>query len=79
MFKAIADRIIVKLQDGNEGKVLYEVEPKYTNAGIVQSVGDRVRGVKPGDRVIFHLFDELPLPEEGFAVIRQKSLLGIWE
>ena len=79
MLKAIADRIIVKLQNENEGKILYEPEPKFTNVGIVQSVGDMVRGIKPGDKVVFHLFDELPLPEKGLAVIRQKSLLGVWE
>ena len=79
MLKAISDRIIVKLDKNNKGSILFNNENEYSNRGVVQSVGELVRGVKVGDKVIFHIFDELPLPEEGMAVIRQKSLLGIWE
>ena len=79
MLKAIADRIIIKSEEKKSGAILINAEQKYTGVGVVQSVGERVRGVKEGDKVAFHLFDELPLPEENLVVIRQKSLLGVWE
>lgn len=79
MLKAISDRIIVRLAKKSQAKILLNDEKYYTDRGIVESVGERVRGIKVGDKVVFHLFDELPLPEEGLVVIRQKSLLGMWE
>lgn len=79
MLKAVADRIIVKKIEKSTGKILIENEQKYVNEGIVQSVGERVRGVKKGDKIVFHRFDELTLEDEGLVVIRQKSLLGILE
>ncbi len=79
MLKAIADRIIIKPEEKKSGAILINAEQKFTGVGVVQSVGERVRGVKEGDKVAFHRFDELPLEDEGLVVIRQKSLLGIWE
>lgn len=79
MLKAISDRIIVRLAENTEAKILLPEEKRYTNRGVVESVGECVSGVKVGDKVIFHTFDELPLPEDGLVVIRQKSLLGMWE
>ena len=79
MLKAISDRIIVKPIRQSDSCVLLDKDLTYTNVGIVQSIGDKVSGVKIGDKILFHLFDELPLPEDGLVVIRQKSLLGMWE
>ncbi len=79
MLKAISDRIIVRLAEKPQSKIMFNAEKRYTDRGIVESVGDRVSGIKKGDKVVFHLFDELPLPEDGLVVIRQKSLLGMWE
>ena len=79
MLKAISDRIIVRLAKKSQAKILLNDEKYYTDRGIVESVGEQVCGIKVGDKVVFHLFDELPLPEEGLVVIRQKSLLGMWE
>ena len=79
MLKAISDRIIVRLAEREKSKILLKEEKYYTDRGVVESVGERVSGIKVGDKVIFHLFDELPLPEDGLVVIRQKSLLGMWE
>ena len=68
MLKAIADRLIVK-PDKTLPSVLIgvETEKKFTNQGVVQSVGEHI---------IFHRFDELPLPQNDLVVIREKSLLG---
>ena len=79
MFKAVSDRIFVRLEQKTKASIMLPDEKRYTDRGVVESVGERVSGVKAGDKVIFHLFDELPLPEDGLVVIRQKSLLGIWE
>lgn len=79
MLKAISDRIIVKLIKEQKTSVLIDNADDYTHIGVVESIGERVSGVKIGDKVAFHRFDELQLPEKNLAVIRQKSLLGIYE
>ena len=77
MLKAIADRLIVK-PDKTLPSVLVgvETEKKFTNQGVVQSVGDKVTMASVGEHIIFHRFDELPLPQNDLVVIREKSLLG---
>jgi len=79
MLQAIMDRIIVRLDEEEISPLILENDRYIRNKGVVQSVGDKVSQVKPGDRVVFHQFDELPLPEKGLVVIREKSLLGIYE
>lgn len=79
MLKAVADRIIVKLDESAQSALIMpDAEFNTRNSGVVLSVGDRVSLVRPGDRIVFHLFDELPLPEEGLAAIREKSVLGVY-
>ena len=77
MYKAITDRIIVKLDITTENKADFYIRPKYDNCGVVINIGDKVRGIKVGDKIIFHQFDELPLPEKGLAIVREKSVLGV--
>ncbi len=79
MLKAVSDRIIVKLEKDEQSKILINNKQEYANTGIVLSIGDKVKGVEIGDKIVFHRFDELPLGDDGLAVIRQKSLLGIYE
>ena len=79
MLKAVADRIIVKLDESVQSALIMpDTEFNTRNSGVVLSVGDRVSLVKSGDRIVFHLFDELPLPEEGMVAIREKSVLGVY-
>ncbi|MCQ2734687.1 MAG: co-chaperone GroES [Alphaproteobacteria bacterium] len=79
MLKAVADRIIVKLDEtAQSALIMPNVEFNTRNSGVVLSVGEKVTLVNPGDHVVFHLFDELPLPDEGVVVIREKSLLGVY-
>ncbi|MBR1841035.1 MAG: hypothetical protein IJ778_02785 [Alphaproteobacteria bacterium] len=79
MLKAVADRIIVKLDESAQSALIMpDVEFNTRNSGVVLSVGERVSLVSPGDHIVFHLFDELPLPDEGVVAIREKSLLGIY-
>lgn len=78
MLKAISDRIIVSLSESAKSSIIIPDEKMYCHEGIVCSVGPAVTIVKPGDRIVFHVFDELPLPQDKLAVIREKSLLGIY-
>ena len=79
MLKAVADRIIVKLDAATQSSLIIADAPvDVRNCGVVQSVGDKVKTIKKGNHIVFHLFDELPLPEDGLVVIREKSVLGIY-
>jgi len=79
MLKAVSDRIIVKLDEAVQSAlILPNSEFNTRNSGVVLSVGERVSLVHPGDHIVFHLFDELPLSENGLAVIREKSVLGVY-
>ena len=77
MLKAIEDRLIILPDKPLQHKLIMDC-PKndYTDQGIVQSVGDKVTMAKIGDYVVFHRFDELPLPNDGLVVVRESSLLG---
>lgn len=77
MYKAVTDRIIVKLDALSKNKAAFYLKPDYRNSGVVTSIGDKVCDIKVGDRIIFHQFDELPLPEEDLVAVREKSVLGI--
>lgn len=77
---AISDRIFIRLeapQKSLSGLILTN-NPERT-MGIVESVGPLVTAVQPGDKVLFHVFDELPTYDPDVVVIRQNSLLGRFE
>lgn len=74
--KAIKDRIIVKLEQPQK-QLIYTDSRQYSDRGTVVEVGENVHSVKIGEQIIFHSFDEIPLPEKGLAVIREKSVLAI--
>lgn len=76
MLKAINDRIIVKFDESKETTLILNEDYPRRDRGMVICVGDKVKSVKPGDYIIFHLFDEIALPEDGLAVIREKSVLA---
>jgi co-chaperonin GroES (HSP10) len=79
--KAIADRIFVRLEpvkDMTPGGVLVLSDiPEPRTVGTVESVGEQVKNVKPGDRVLFHVFDELETPETDVVAVRENSILGV--
>ena len=77
MYRAIMDRVIVHLCGTNDTSPLILSKEKYRDRGVVISVGPEVTGVKVGDEIIFHRFDDLPLGQPDIAVIRAKSILGI--
>lgn len=79
-FKAIGDRVFVRIDkkpQNSQGIILPDTAVNEQNYGTVESVGEKVTMVKAGDRVCFHIFDDLPTPDENLVVVREYSLLGI--
>ena len=77
MYEAFDDRLIIQPEkQETSGLLMIDKDKIYTNQGVVKSIGNKVTLVKVGDKVIFHCFDELPLPTEDFVVVREKSLLA---
>lgn len=83
MVKAIMDRVFIRLDDkktATEGGIfLPETVNGPRNVGIVESVGSDVSSVKAGDRVLFHVFDELPTYDPDVVIVRERSLLGVFD
>ena len=77
MYRAIMDRVIVRLCNADNKSPIIGTESRYRNRGVVLSVGPEVSEVKTGDEIIFHYFDDLPLAQEDIVAIREKSILGI--
>lgn len=79
--KAIADRIFVRLEPEAEktsgGVLLVSDIPEPRTVGVLESVGEQVKGIKPGDRVLFHVFDELETPVKDVVAVRENSILGV--
>lgn len=80
MIKAIADRVFVRLEPETTHSHLIIDNPQNQRViGRVESVGERVRLVKQGDKILFHIFDELPSAEKDVVVLRENSILGVFE
>lgn len=78
MVKAIMDRVFIRLEPVKaDGIIIPDDVKNPRNIGIVESVGEDVKSVKVGDKVVFHCFDELPTPDRDLVVVREFSLLGI--
>ncbi len=81
--RAVGDRVFIRLDvektatDG--GIFLPEDYAAERTTGVVESVGAKVRSVHCGDRVLFHVFDELPGYDKGVVVVREASILGVFE
>jgi co-chaperonin GroES (HSP10) len=74
------DRVLIRLEktkNKTAGGILLTDEAIPTRTvGVVESVGEDVRSVQIGDKVLFKVFDELPTIEDGLVVVRERSLLG---
>lgn len=76
MYRAIKDRIIIKIDESKKNKTIVGIEQNFNNIGFVLSVGDMVKTVKPGEHIIFHMYDEIEMPQKGLAVVREQSVLA---
>lgn len=83
MIRAVTDRVFIKLPPESEttdgGIIIPRDGPNERTVGEVVSVGEKVKSVKKGDRVLFHIFDDLPGPEKDIVVVRENSILGVFE
>ncbi len=79
--KAIMDRVFVRLtpveKQTSGGIILTDDFEQPRTIGIVESIGSQVTGIKPGDKVLFHVFDELPTYDSNIVVVRENSILGV--
>lgn len=83
MVKAITDRVFIRLDTkptATQGGIFFtEDYQSERTIGVVESIGPEVRGIKIGDKVLFHIFDELPTYDPDIVVVRQSSILGVFE
>ena len=83
MINAISDRVFIRLEPESiatsGGIILIDDYHSCRNIGVIESVGASVTSVKVGDKVLFHQFDELPTPDENLVVVRENSILGVYE
>ena len=83
MIKPISDRVFIRLapKDKNSSNsiILLDDYRHSQNIGRIESIGKDVKSVKVGDKVLFHIFDDLPTPDPSIVVIRENSILGVFE
>ena len=82
MVKPILDRVFIRTDEKTATKGGIFVPETIDNpptTGVVVGVGPEVVSVQIGDKVLFHIFDELPSYEKGVVVVRESSLLGVFE
>jgi co-chaperonin GroES (HSP10) len=81
--KAVMDRVFIRLDKQEEvtkgGIILAETIENPRTVGVVESIGDEVTSVKVGERVLCHCFDELPTYDPDVVVVRENSILGVFE
>ena len=78
--QTIMDRVLIRLDENKNktagGILLTDDAIPTRTVGVVESVGEDVRSVNIGDKVLFKVFDELPALEDDLVVVRERSLLG---
>ncbi|MBE6458334.1 MAG: co-chaperone GroES [Alphaproteobacteria bacterium] len=82
MVKAILDRVFIRIEQPTASKGGIFMPENIDNPptiGIVEAVGPDVGSVCKGDKVLFHVFDELPSYDKDVVVVRESSLLGVFE
>lgn len=82
MVKAVMDRVFIRLEAEKTTKggiILTDSVDNPRTVGVVEGVGPEVKSVNIGDKVLFHVFDELPTYDKDVVVVRENSILGIYE
>ncbi len=79
----IFDRILVRRKESEtrtaSGLYIADAAQEKPQEGYVLAVGDEVKRVRQGDRVMFAKYEgnEIPLGEEKFIIMKEESVLGI--
>ena len=71
--------IIVRDENGSAVDHASVVVKRNGDSLAVESIGEDVKSVKVGDKVLFHIWDELPTYDPDVVVVRENSLLGVFE
>lgn len=82
MVRAVMDRVFIRLEQEKTtkgGVILADNVDNPRTVGIIESVGEDVKSVKVGEKVLFHVFDELPTYDKDVVVVRENSILGVFE
>lgn len=82
MVKAVMDRVFIRLEEEKTTKggiIMVESVDNPRTIGVVESIGSDVKCVNVGDKVLFHVFDELPTYDKDVVVVRENSILGVFE
>ena len=81
--KAVMDRVFIRLEPIEKqtegGIILTDNHEAERTIGRVEAIGPEVRSVKVKDKVLFHVFDELPTYDPNVVVVRESSILGVFE
>jgi chaperonin GroES len=79
----VMDRVFVRLDEEKQrtaGGILTMTDYHHRrNSGVVVGVGPEVKSVRVGERVLFHKFDDLPSACSEIVVVRENSILGVYE
>ena len=78
MVKPILDRVFVKPLEQKQGALIMpeDTEVKY---GEIIAVGEDVKTVTVGQKVFYFKWDDLPVFDKDFVVIRERCILGVIE
>lgn len=82
MVRAVMDRVFIRLEKEKTTKggiILADSVDNPRTVGIIESVGEDVKSAKVGEKVLFHVFDELPTYDKDVVVVRENSILGVFE
>ncbi len=83
MITPVLDRIFIRLDKDDTaasgGIILLDDYQQSRNIGMVESIGPLVTSVKKGDKILFHDFDDLPSHNPEIIVVRESSVLGVFE
>ena len=79
VMKPILDRVLIKPEDRKQGAIIVLEDDAEVKAGTIVAVGEDVKSVKPGEKVCYFKWDDLPTPDKEFVVVREKCILGIYE
>lgn len=83
-FRPVTDRVAIRLEPKEDktkgGIIVTDVLEQPRCIGIVEGIGPEVKAeIKLGDKVLFHCFDELSTYDPEVVMVRDNSLLGVFE
>ena len=78
MVKPILDRVFVKPLEQKQGALIMP-EDNEVKFGEIIAIGEDVKSVEVGQKIFYFKWDDLPVFDKGFVVIRERCVLGVIE